>query len=227
MRVLIVDDDPPSLKMTAFLLQEEGYTVLTAEDGQQALEMIEREQPDLVVLDVMMPHIDGLEVCRRVRQHLNIPILILSAKGETSDRVLGLEIGADDYLPKPFEPSELVARVRALKRRAEAFSTPASQERLSVAGITLDAVGKRAIMPDGRAIEMTPIEFRLLYTLMRNAGRTMTHDMLLDAVWGYDYAGYSNQVAVYMRRLRAKLEADPENPTRLVTVRGVGYRFEK
>jgi DNA-binding response OmpR family regulator len=227
MRVLIVDDDPPSRKMTAFLLQEEGHTVLTAEDGQQALDAIEREQPDLIILDVMMPHVDGLEVCRRVRQHLNVPILMLSAKGETSDRVLGLEMGADDYLPKPFEPTELLARVRALKRRAEAFASPAQQDRLTVGDVTLDAVTNRASMADGRQIEMTPIEFRLLYTLMRNAGRTMTHDMLLDAVWGYDYAGYSNQIAVYMRRLRAKIEENPDNPIRLTTVRGLGYRFEK
>jgi len=227
MRVLIVDDDPPSRKMTAFLLQEEGYTVLSAEDGQQALEIIEHEQPDLIILDVMMPRVDGLEVCRRVRQHLNVPIIILSAKGETSDRVLGLDLGADDYLPKPFEPAELLARVKALKRRAEAFASPAPQERLTVGDVTIDAVTNRAIMADGRVIEMTPIEFRLLYTLMRNAGRTMTHDMLLDAVWGYDYAGYSNQVAVYIRRLRAKIEESPDNPTRLTTVRGLGYRFEK
>jgi DNA-binding response OmpR family regulator len=226
-RVLVVDDDPPSLKMTAYLFQEEGYEVLTAEDGRQALDLIEREEPDLIVLDVMMPHVDGLEVCRRVRQHRNVPIIILSAKGETSDRVTGLEIGADDYLAKPFEPSELLARVKALIRRTEAFSSPPSHERLTINGITLDAVGNLAILPDGRMRELTPIEFRLLYTLMRNAGRTLTHDVLLDMVWGYGYAGYSNQIAVYMRRLRAKIEIDPDHPTRLVTVRGLGYRFEK
>lgn len=227
MRVLVVDDDPPSLKMTAYLFQEEGYEVLTAEDGRQALELIEHEEPDLIVLDVMMPQIDGLEVCRRVRQHRNIPIIILSAKGEISDRVLGLEIGADDYLAKPFEPSELLARVKALMRRAEAFASPPSHERLTVNGITLDAVGNLAILADGRVRDLTPIEFRLLYTLMRNAGRTLTHDVLLDSVWGYGYAGYSNQIAVYVRRLRAKIEDDPDRPTRLLTVRGLGYRFEK
>ena len=226
-RVLVVDDDPPSLKMTAYLFQEEGYEVLTAEDGRQALDLIEREEPDLIVLDVMMPHVDGLEVCRRVRQHRNVPIIILSAKGETSDRVTGLELGADDYLAKPFEPSELLARVKALIRRTEAFSSPSSEERLTINDITLDAVGNLAILPDGRMRELTPIEFRLLYTLMRNAGRTLTHDILLDTVWGYGYAGYSNQIAVYVRRLRAKIEADPDHPTRLVTVRGLGYRFEK
>ncbi len=227
MRVLIVDDDLPSRKMTAFLLKEEGYLVSTAEDGQQALDMMEQEPPDLVILDVMMPRVDGLEVCRRVRQRLNVPIIMLSAKGETSDRVLGLEVGADDYLPKPFEPTELLARVKALKRRAEAFAAPAPQERLSVGDLTLDAVTNRACMADGRTIEMTPIEFRLLYTLMRNAGRTLTHEMLMVNVWGYDSGGYSNQIAVYMRRLRAKIEENPDNPIRLTTVRGVGYRFEK
>jgi len=227
MRVLIVDDDPPSLKMTAYLLQEEGYEILTAEDGQKALDLIESEEPDLVVLDVMMPHVDGLEVCRRVRQHRNVPIIILSAKGEIGDRVVGLEIGADDYLAKPFEPSELLARVKALMRRVEAFSSPPSDERLTVNGITVDAVGNLAILPDGRMRDLTPIEFRLLYALMRNAGRTLTHDLLLDTVWGYGYAGYSNQIAVYVRRLRAKIEDDPDHPTRLVTVRGLGYRFEK
>jgi DNA-binding response OmpR family regulator len=227
MRVLVVDDDPPSLKMTAFLLKEEGHSVATAEDGQMALEMIEREPPDLVILDVMMPRIDGLEVCRRVRQHLNIPIIILSAKGETSDRVFGLEIGADDYLAKPFEPGELLARVRALIRRMEAFSSPGARERLTVGGITLDAVSNQARTADGELIELTPIEFRLLHALMRNAGRTLTHDVLLNTVWGYDYAGYSNQIAVYIRRLRSKIEEDPDDPRHVVTIRGVGYRFEK
>jgi DNA-binding response OmpR family regulator len=227
MRVLVVDDDPPSLKMTAFLLQDEGHTVLTADDGRRALEMIDKEVPDLVILDVMMPYIDGLEVCRRVRQHLNVPIIILSAKGETSDRVQGLDLGADDYLAKPFEPSELLARVKAVMRRTDAFSVPSVQERLTVDELTLDAVGNQAILADGKTIDLTPIEFRLLHALMRNAGRTMTHDMLLNAVWGYDYAGYSNQVAVYMRRLRAKIEENPDNPRRLTTVRGLGYRFEK
>jgi len=227
MRVLVVDDDPPSLKMTAFLLRDDGYTVLTAEDGRQALSIIDSEPPDLIVLDVMMPHIDGLEVCRRVRQHLNVPIIILSAKGETSDRVLGLDLGADDYLAKPFEPSELLARVKALMRRAESFSAPARQEKLSVGDVTLDAVTNRVTIKGRRPIDLTPIEFRLLYALMRNAGRTLTHDMLLNTVWGYDYAGESNQVAVYIRRLRTKLEGNPDQPQRLTTVRGMGYRFEK
>lgn len=225
-RILIVDDDPPSLKMTAFLLREEGYQVLTAEDGRQALHLIEEEEPDLLVLDVMMPHIDGLEVCRRVRQSRNVPIIILSAKGETSDRVLGLELGADDYLAKPFEPSELLARIKALLRRAAAFSQPAL-ENLEVGGIALDSVNHTAVLPNGHTVILTPIEFKLLHALMSHAGRTVSHDALLNYVWGYDYPGDANQIAVYIGRLRAKIEDDRRHPKRLITVRGVGYRFER
>lgn len=226
MRVLVVDDDPPSVKMIAFLLKEEGFTVETADNGRAALEIIERQAPDLLILDVMMPHVDGLEVTRRVRQRLDIPIIILSAKGETSDKVLGLELGADDYLAKPFEPSELIARVRAVLRRTEVFPVDDSHTKLAAGGIRLDPVGNNVIMEDGRVIELTPIEFKLLHCLMRNAGRVLSHDMLLSTVWGYDYEGYSNQVAVYIRRLRAKLEKDPTNPQHLITVRGSGYKFQ-
>jgi DNA-binding response OmpR family regulator len=227
MRVLVVDDDPPSVKMVAFLLQEEGYTVLTASNGQEALRKVEEESPDLVILDVMMPHMDGLEVCRRIRRTMNLPIIILSAKGETADRVTGLELGADDYLAKPFEPAELLARVRAVLRRAEAFAFGDTASQLTVGGIRLDPVNSTAtLLASNRVVSLTPIESRLLHCLMRNAGRILTHDQLLSAVWGYDYEGYANQIAVYVRRLRTKLEADPEHPRWLLTVRGVGYKFE-
>ncbi len=226
MRILVVDDDPPSVKMIAFLLREEGYTVETADNGRAALEIIEREAPDLVILDVMMPHIDGLEVTKRIRQRLDIPIIILSAKGETSDKVIGLELGADDYLAKPFEPSELLARVKAVLRRTEVFPLDDSHTKLAAGGLRLDPVGNNVILADGHVVELTPIEFKLLHCLMRNAGRVMSHDMLLTTVWGYDYEGYSNQVAVYIRRLRTKLEEDPDNPRYLITVRGAGYKFQ-
>lgn len=226
MRVLVVDDDPPSVKMIAFLLREEGYTVDTADNGRAALEIIERNPPDLVILDVMMPHVDGLEVTRRVRQRLDTPIIILSAKGETADKVLGLETGADDYLAKPFEPSELLARVKAVMRRTEIFPPENTTGRLTLGGLSLDPIGNLVIFSDGRRVELTPIEFKLLHCLMRNAGRVLSHDALLNAVWGYDYEGYSNQVAVYIRRLRTKLEKDPANPEYLITVRGAGYKFQ-
>ncbi len=227
MRILVVDDDPPSVKMTAFLLREEGYEVITADNGLHALEMVQTEAPDLVIMDVMMPRVDGLEVTRRIRQTMDVPIIILSAKGETADKVSGLEVGADDYLSKPFEPSELIARVKAVLRRSEAFASSDMQSTLAVGDLRLDPMGYRVIRSDGREIELTPIEFRLLHVLMRNAGRVLNHDYLLANAWGYDYEGYANQIAVYVRRLRTKIEQDPANPEYLLTVRGIGYKFEK
>jgi len=226
MRVLVVDDDRPSLKMTAFLLREEGYTVLTAENGLDALRMIDEKLPDLLILDIMMPGMDGWEVTKRLRRTTNLPILILSAKGETSDRVHGLDLGADDYLAKPFEPSELLARVRAVMRRAEAFTFGEPQNQLAVEGFRLDPVNNSVALPSGRVVELTPIEFRLLHYLARNNGRVLTHAQLLSTVWGYDYEGYSNQVAVYIRRLRTKIEPNPDSPRYLLTARGIGYKFE-
>jgi len=228
MRILIVDDDAPTVKWTSFLLRDEGYEVITADNGRSGLELVERELPDLVILDVMMPQIDGLEVCRRLRQTMDVPIIMLSAKGETADKVTGLKMGADDYLAKPFEPAELLARVRAVLRRTEAFSAfDDSQSRVAVGDIRLDPVGNKVFLSDDRVVELTPIEFRLLHVLMRNAGRVLTHDYLLSTAWGYEYEGYSNQIAVYVRRLRTKLEDDPSNPKYIVTVRGMGYRFER
>lgn len=226
MRVLVVDDDKPSVKMTAFLLREEGYEVLTADNGREALRIVEEQPIDLVILDVMMPHMDGFEVCRRIRQLSDAAIIFLSAKGETGDRVHGLQLGADDYLPKPFEPAELLARVQAVLRRTKRNREIEANQRIALGGIELDPVANRLTRPDGKVVELTPIETRLLHALMRNAGRTLTHDMLLDAGWGENYIGSHNQVAVYMRRLRAKLEPDPNNPIYLQTVRGIGYRFE-
>ncbi len=226
MRILVVDDDPPSVKMTAFLLREEGYDVLAANNGRDALDLIEQERPDLILLDVMMPGLDGFETLREIRSRHAIPVIFLSAKGETSDRVAGLEMGADDYLAKPFEPSELLARVKAVLRRTEAYALGEPSDRIESGGIRLDPLTNRAELPDGRVVELTPIETRLLHTLMRNAGRVLTHDQLLNSVWGENYGGYPNQIAVYVRRLRTKIEENPDDPRYLTTVRGVGYRFE-
>lgn len=227
MRVLVVDDDPPSVKMISFLLREEGYEVTSADNGSSALEWIDREPPDLVILDVMMPDLDGFEVCRRIRQTQDVPIIFLSAKGETVDKVAGLELGADDYLAKPFEPAELLARVKAVTRRAEAVVGEDTQALLSVGDLTLDPLNNRATFADGRTVNLTPIEFKLLHCLMRNAGRILSHDLLMSTVWGYDYEGYSNQIAVYVRRLRLKIEEDPDHPKLLTTMRGLGYKFER
>ncbi len=201
MRVLIVDDDPPSLKMTAFLLSEEGYEVVTADNGLDALRL------------------------QRIRRNMSLPIIMLSAKGETVDRVQGLDVGADDYLAKPFEPSELLARVRSVLRRSDAFALSEPQASLSVGGLLLDPITNMVHLSDGTKTELTPLEFRLLHCLMRNPGRTLTHDQIISHVWGYDYDGYANQIAVYVRRLRVKIEADPDDPRYVQTVRGLGYKF--
>ncbi len=227
MRVLVVDDDLPSLKLNSYLLREEGYEVSTATNGVEALDKLEDEIVDLVVLDVMMPLMDGHEALRRIRQRYDVPVIFLSAKGETADKVKGLEIGADDYLAKPFEPTELLARVKSVMRRADIFSKADSNVQLSVGELRLDPVSNRVYFANGKYEELTPIEFRLLHVLMRNAGRTLTHDVLLNSVWGYEYDGYSNQIAVYIRRLRAKIEPNPSEPRYLITVRGLGYKFER
>ena len=189
MRILVVDDDAPSVKMISFLLREEGYDVISTDNGPAAIELVDRESPDLVILDVMMPNLDGFEVCRRIRQKMDVPIIFLSAKGETADKVTGLQLGADDYLAKPFEPAELLARVKAVMRRTEAFAMDDAQSRLTVGDITLDPVNNQVIFADGRTVNLTPIEFKLLHCLMRNAGRILSHDLLMSSVWGYDYEG--------------------------------------
>lgn len=226
MRVLVVDDHAPSLKWTSILLREEGYDVLLADNGRDALRIVESEPVDLLILDIMMPQIDGYEICRRVRQNDDAGIIFVSALGETEDRVKGLELGADDYLVKPFEPSELLARVRAVLRRTGQRQEPDSDQRITIDNLELNPVSNRLQLQNGEIIDLTPIECRLLHALMRNAGRTLTHEMLLDAGWGDHYDGSNNQVAVYIRRLRAKLEPEPDDPTYLHTVRGIGYRFE-
>jgi DNA-binding response OmpR family regulator len=174
----------------------------------------------------MMPGMDGYELLTRIKQRYDLPVIFLSARGETADRVKGLDGGADDYLSKPFEPAELMARVRSVMRRAELFSKADSANSISVGQFQLDATNNRLIVGSHRVEDLTPIEYRLLHALMRNHGRTQTHDMLLAAVWGYEHEGYSNQIAVYIRRLRAKVEEVPAEPVHLVTVRGLGYRFQ-
>lgn len=227
MEILVVDDDRPSLKLISFLLREEGYTVSIAQDGQAALKTIRQKLPDLVVLDVMMPHIDGFEVCRRIRKMAKIPIIFLSAKGQVEDRIMGLKEGGDDYLVKPFEPAELLARVEAVLRRSGISSDEQDAMPVRGGGLCLDPIRYRVFREEnGEEIELTPIEFRLLWCLMRNAGRVLSPSFLISKVWGYDYEGESNQVAVYIRRLRIKIEKDSHNPQHLVTVRGHGYKFE-
>lgn len=225
MNILVVDDDIPSAKLTSYVLEEAGYRVLRAHDATSILQVIEQHNPDLILLDIMMPKIDGFEVCRQIRRNSDVPIIFLSARSQLQDKVTGLQIGGDDYLVKPYEPSELLARVEAVLRRRNADMLNTST-RLSQGNITLDPVEHKVIFTDGRAVELTPLEFRLLYYLMKNAGRILNVTQILSKVWGYDYEGESNLVAVYIRRLRMKVEEDPDHPRHVITVRNLGYKFE-
>ena len=225
MHILVADDDIPSVKLTSFVLEEAGYRVCKAYDSQSIIQSIEQHNPDLVLLDVMMPKSSGFDICKQIRRTSDVPIIFLSGRSQLQDRVTGLQIGGDDYLVKPYEPSELLARVEAvLRRRNSDMLNPSS--RLSQGDLTLDPVEHKVICTDGRTIELTPLEFRLLYYLMKNAGRILNTGQILSKVWGYDYEGESNLVAVYIRRLRTKVEADAEHPRHVITVRNLGYKFE-
>jgi DNA-binding response OmpR family regulator len=239
-KILVVDDEPVLVETIAYNLQQAGYQVTTAVDGASALEAARRETPDLVILDIMLPEMDGLEVCRQLRREHNTattPIMMLTAKGDEIDKVVGLEVGADDYVTKPFGRRELLARVRALLRRADyplASEEQPAQEATSevprpgrelVAGpLRIDLAGRR-VLCRGQDIELQPKQFDLLTYLVRNRGTVLTRDQLLQNVWGYDYVGDTRTVDVHVRWLREKLEEDPANPRLIQTVRGVGYCF--
>lgn len=224
MHILVADDDLPSVKLTSYLLEEAGYQVVKAYDGPSILQSIEQHNPDLVLLDVMMPKASGFDICRQIRRTSDVPIIFLSARSQLQDRVMGLQIGGDDYLIKPFEPSELLARVEAVLRRRNSDMLNPSV-RLSQGDITLDPVEHKVLFANGRTVELTPLEFRLLYYLMKNSGRVLNTSQILSKVWGYDYEGESNLVAVYIRRLRTKIEPDTDAPRHVITVRNLGYKF--
>ena len=231
-KILVVEDEPALQETLAYNLTRQGYTVETAGDGQTALETARRLRPDLIVLDIMLPVLDGYEVCRVLRQEMNAPILMLTARDEEFDRVLGLELGADDYLTKPFSMRELLARVKAHLRRErlireEAGAQPAAAptEILRFGNLTLDLT-RREILLDGKPLSMKPKEFDLLLYLARHRGQALSRERILEQVWGWDFSGGSRTVDVHVRWLREKIEADPARPLRIVTVRGAGYRFE-
>jgi two-component system OmpR family response regulator len=226
-RILVVEDDPNLLNALAYNLKREGYSVITAADGEQALEAARRENPGLVVLDLMLPKMSGLEVCRILRHEMNVPILILTAKTEETDKIIGLELGADDYMTKPFSVRELLARVRAILRRSEMTGVmPAESDLiLKIDDIEIDPARHRA-MRRGEPLGLTPKEFDLLAFLAKNKGFVFRREQLLEKVWGYDYAGDTRTIDVHVRWLRRKIEPDPQRPRHLITIRGIGYKLE-
>lgn len=223
--VLVVEDEENLVEALRYNLEHEGYEVLTAPDGGSGLETARAALPDLVILDVMLPNLDGLEVCRILRRETDVPILMLTAKGEEIDRVVGLEIGADDYVTKPFSMRELMARVRAMLRRPRKTASARMAEPLRSGTLAVDVDAHQASL-NGEELRLKPREFDLLTLFMRNSGRAFTRDQILEQLWGHDYIGDVRTVDVHVRWLREKIEADPSAPARIITIRGVGYRFE-
>ena len=223
-RILVVDDEERMVRFIRLNLEHDGFQVIEAFNGTQAINKIRASLPDLILLDIMMPDIDGFEVLRTIREVSSVPVIMLTAKGEEDDRVRGLELGADDYVTKPFSPRELVSRVRAVLRRTEtaAGSTHGVIEVDERLKLDFD---RREIWVDGELVQLRPTEYRLLYHLVQNAGWVISHDQLLSKVWGYEYRDEPHYVRLYINYLRKKLEEDPSNPKYILTERGVGYRF--
>jgi two-component system OmpR family response regulator len=227
--VLVVEDEETLARAITYSLEREGYTALSAKDGSEGLALAKQRAPDLVILDLMLPKVDGYEVCRTLRRETTIPILMLTAKAEEVDKIVGLELGADDYMTKPFSMRELLARVKALLRRVDldlrAAKAAPGAETLRSNGLSLDA-STRQVKLNEKLVALRPKEFDLLAFLMRNKSIVFTRESLLERVWGYEYAGDSRTVDVHIRWLREKIEEAPSEPKRLLTIRGVGYKFE-
>jgi len=223
-KILVVDDEERMLRFIRLNLEHDGFMVTEALRGHEALDKMRTEMPDLILLDIMLPDIDGFEVLKMIREISNIPVIMLTAKGEEDDRVKGLELGADDYVTKPFSPRELVSRVKAVLRRVEVEgggdeSVIEVDERLKI------DFNRREVFVDGELIKLRPTEYRLLYHLVQNAGWVLTYDQILSRVWGYEYRDEPHYVRLYINYLRQKLEKDPSNPVYILTERGIGYRF--
>jgi DNA-binding response OmpR family regulator len=226
-KILIVEDDPNLLETLKYNLRKDGYEVATASDGEQAIEVARREKPALIILDIMLPKISGFEVCRILRKEMTIPIMMLTAKADETDKIVGLEIGADDYMTKPFSMREFLARVRAMLRRMKMAAAPPEGEAssLKIGDLDVDIARHRASL-SGAVLELSPKEFDLLAFLAKNKGLVFSREQLLEKVWGYDFAGDTRTVDVHIRWLRQKLEVDPGNPRYLITIRGTGYKLE-
>jgi len=231
-KVLVVEDEPALRETLAYNLVKQGYEVLTASDGYQAIALARQERPALLILDLMLPGVDGFEVCRILRQEMSAPILMLTARADEVDKVVGLEVGADDYMTKPFSMRELMARVRALLRRERlireeiaAQDDGAVGKPLTFDNLTIDE-SRHELRKDGQVVPLRPKEYELLHFLARQRGIVVSRDLILERVWGWDFDGGSRTVDVHVRWLREKIEQDPGRPTRIVTVRGIGYRFE-
>lgn len=224
-KILIVDDEENICELVRLYIENEGFDAIIANDGQEAVAKFNKEKPDLILLDIMLPIKDGWQVCREIRAQSKVPIIMLTAKGETFDKVLGLELGADDYVVKPFEPKELIARIRAvLRRSADSVDEKADEDELSFDGLKINQ-STYEVYIDDKKVEMPPKEFELLYFLAKNTNKVFTRDQLLDEIWGYEFFGDSRTVDVHIKRIREKLEG--ENRTwALKTVWGVGYKFE-
>jgi two-component system, OmpR family, response regulator len=226
--ILLVDDEDAVQKLLTYPLEREGFRVVSARDGEEALEQFAQSNPDLVVLDIMLPRIDGLEVCKRLRAHSTVPIIMLTARDDELDKVVGLELGADDYITKPFSIREFRSRVRALLRRAKlpAYQGEEGDEIISSDGLKID-VSRRTVELDGRVVQLTYVEFELLRTMAASPGRVFSRKMLLEELWGGSDYREPRTIDVHVRHLREKLEHDPSTPSLIHTVRGVGYRFRE
>ncbi len=225
-KLLIVEDEPSLVEALEFALAEEGFNVVSASDGETSLALFDRERPDLVLLDLMLPSVSGTEVCKRIRAKSTTPIIMLTARDSEIDKVVGLEVGADDYVTKPFSMRELVARVKAVLRRAgELVVEPNGAGPMEIAGIRVDRE-RYQVSVRGEDVQVPPKEFALLELLVRNAGRVLTREVLIDRIWGADYVGDTKTLDVHIKRLRGKVEQDPHDPRLIYTVRGVGYKFQ-
>ncbi len=224
--ILVVDDETRIARMIRMNLEHDGYEVIEAYSGQQALDMVRSRMPNLVILDVMMPGLDGFETLQILREISQVPVIMLTAKGEEEDRIRGLELGADDYVTKPFSPRELMSRVKAVLRRTEGNAAGGGDNNVIQVDDRLKIdFGKREVWVEGELVKLRPTEYRLLYHLVQNAGWVMTYDQLLTKVWGYEYRDETHYVRLYINYLRQKIEKDPSNPEYILTERGVGYRF--